>query len=45
MPFLSPPIVLVSSVLGLVHAGCLLFAFHPPAWYSSWLERRPVAAA
>jgi hypothetical protein len=42
--FLSPPIVVVSSILGLVHAGCLLLAFHPPAWYSSWLERRAVAA-
>lgn len=39
---LSPVIVLVCSVLGLAHAGCLFLAFHPPGWYEAWLERRPV---
>lgn len=44
--FLSPGVVLVSSVLGVVHAGCLFFAFHPPGWYRGWLERRaPVGSA
>jgi hypothetical protein len=42
--FLSAPIILVCSLLGLVHAGCLFLAFHPPAWYRSWLERGAVAA-
>jgi hypothetical protein len=42
--FLSPPIVLACSVLGLVHAGCLFLAFHPPAWYRSWLEQGSAAA-
>lgn len=37
--FMSPPIVLASSMLGLVHACCLFVAFHPPAWYKSWLEQ------
>jgi len=39
--FLSPPIVLLSSALGVVHASCLFLAFHPPGWYKAWLERRP----
>jgi hypothetical protein len=38
--FLSPPIVVVSSVLGLGHACCLFLAFHPPRWYAAWVERR-----
>lgn len=38
--FMTPPIVLASSVLGLVHASFLFLAFHPPAWYTVWLERR-----
>jgi hypothetical protein len=37
--FLSPPIVFVSSLCGLVHASCLFFAFHPPGWYRAWLVR------
>jgi hypothetical protein len=42
--FLSTPLVLVLSALGLFHAGCLFLAFHPPGWYRGWLERRgPVA--
>lgn len=42
--FLTPPIILASSAFGFVHAGCLFFAFHPPAWYRSWLERGGAAA-
>lgn len=42
--FMTAPIVLVCSILGLVHAGCLFLAFHPPAWYRSWLEPRAVGA-
>lgn len=42
---LSPPIVLVCSVLGLAHAGCLFLAFHPPDWYRSWLVKGPAAEA
>lgn len=38
--YLSPAVILVSSVLGVVHAGCLFFAFHPPVWYKGWLERQ-----
>jgi hypothetical protein len=38
--FMSPPIVATSSALGLVHAGCLFLAFHPPAWYRAWVEQR-----
>lgn len=41
--YLSPPIVLVSSCLGLVHASFLFLAFHPPSWYTAWLEQ-PTAA-
>lgn len=41
--FLSPPIVVASSILGLVHACCLFLAFHPPAWYTGWLDRRYAA--
>jgi len=43
--FLSMPIVAVSSLLGLVHAGCLFFAFHPPGWYRVWVERRAAMEA
>jgi hypothetical protein len=32
--FLSTPLILVLSSLGIVHAACLFLAFHPPAWYS-----------
>ena len=42
--FLSAPIVLVSSCLGIVHACCLFLAFHPPGWYQGWLERTDVVA-
>ena len=35
--FMSAPVVAVSSVLGLVHAGCLYLAFDPPAWYTAWV--------
>lgn len=38
--FLSAPIVVVSSGLGLVHACCLFLAFHPPSWYTAWLDQR-----
>jgi hypothetical protein len=38
--YLSAPIVIVSSGLGLVHACCLLLAFQPPGWYTVWLKRR-----
>jgi hypothetical protein len=38
--FLSPPVVLVSSLLGLAHAVCLFLAFHPPDWYRAWLDAR-----
>lgn len=41
--YMSPPIVLLSSILGVAHASCLFLAFHPPAWYASWLERRAPA--
>lgn len=37
--FLTPSIVVGSSLLGVVHASCLFLAFHPPAWYTGWLER------
>jgi hypothetical protein len=37
--YMSPPVVLVSSILGVVHASCLFLAFHPPVWYRVWLER------
>ena len=43
--FMGPTIITVLSVLGLIHAGCLFFAFHPPAWYRSWLEQGSGAAA
>jgi hypothetical protein len=38
--FMSPVIVSVSSAFGLVHASCLFFAFHPPAWYRGWVAHR-----
>jgi len=37
--YMSPLIVMVSSVLGLVSAICLFLAFRPPAWYTRWLEQ------
>jgi hypothetical protein len=37
---MAPLIVALSSGLGLVHAGCLFFAFHSPAWYQSWIRQR-----
>lgn len=43
--FLSAPLVMVLSSLGIVHALCLLLAFHPPSWYAAWIERRAGAAA
>lgn len=43
--FLSAPIVLVSSCLGIVLASCLFLAFHPPAWYRGWLDRAVSAEA
>lgn len=43
--FMSPSIILVSSALGLAHAGCLFMAFHPPEWYTGWLERRQALEA
>jgi hypothetical protein len=43
--FMTPTMITVMSVIGLVHAGCLFFAFHPPAWYRSWLEQGSGAAA
>ena len=43
--FLSAPMVLGSSCLGIFDAACLFLAFHPPRWYGVWLERRaPVTA-
>lgn len=43
--YMSPPVVLFSSVCGLVHAGCLYLAFHAPGWYQRWLEQGSPAAA
>jgi hypothetical protein len=43
--YMSPPIVLTSSVLGLVHASCLFLAFHSPGWYKAWVERRAAIAS
>ena len=37
--FMSAPMVLLFSCLGVAHAGCLFLAFHPPAWYSAWVGR------
>lgn len=37
--FMTPAQVLTFSCLGLVHAFCLLFAFHPPGWYRRWVEQ------
>jgi len=42
---LSTPTVLVSSCLGIVLACCLFLAFHPPRWYTVWLDRRYAAEA
>jgi hypothetical protein len=42
--FMTPTMILVTSVLGIVHAGCLFFAFHPPSWYRRWLEQEGPAA-
>ena len=41
--FMSAPVVLVSSAMGMVHAVCLFLAFHPPDWYESWVVRRAAA--
>jgi hypothetical protein len=41
--FMTMPLVLGLSCLGIVHAGCLFFAFHPPSWYRTWLEQRAPA--
>ena len=38
--FLSPPLILVLSSLGVAHAFCLFLAFQPPRWYSAWLAAR-----
>jgi hypothetical protein len=43
--FMTASIITVMSVLGLVHAGCLFLAFHPPAWYRRWLEQGSGTAA
>jgi hypothetical protein len=44
--FMSAPLVLLFSCLGLVHALCLFLAFHPPAWYRAWVEgSAPVGSA
>lgn len=43
--YMSTPLVLVSSILGLAHAACLFLAFQPPAWYQRWLERGAPAEA
>jgi hypothetical protein len=40
---LSPAIVVVCSILGLAHAACLFLAFHPPGWYTTWLQGRSLA--
>jgi hypothetical protein len=42
---LSPPMVAVSSVLGLLHAGFLFLAFYPTGWYRDWVERRYALAS
>lgn len=38
--FMTAPIVAISSICGLSLASCLFLAFHPPAWYRSWIEGR-----
>jgi hypothetical protein len=44
--FLSPPIVVALSCLGTVQTCCLFLAFHPPGWYTAWLDRRaPIAGS
>lgn len=42
---MDPLIVSVSSAFGMAHAGCLFFAFSPPAWYRSWIGRRAASEA
>lgn len=37
--YMSPPIVVISSILGLVQAICLFLGFHAPKWYTRWLEQ------
>jgi len=37
---LSAAVIVICSALGLVHAVCMFAAFHPPAWYKAWVERR-----
>jgi hypothetical protein len=41
--YMSPAIVLISSVLGLFHASCLFLAFHPPGWYTRMLSASAAA--
>jgi len=43
--FMTAPVVVMLSLLGLVHAACLFLAFHPPTWYRSWLEQGSVTAS
>lgn len=42
---LSTPTVVVSSCLGIVLACCLFLAFHPPRWYTAWLDGRSAPEA
>ena len=42
---LTIPMVVVLSSLGIVHASCLFLAFHPPGWYSGWLQQRAGAVS
>jgi len=39
----NPLIEATSSLLGLVHAGCLFLAFHPVGWYRRWVTSRYAA--
>ena len=39
----SPPLILVLSCFGVVHAACLFLAFHAPDWYRLWLQQRASA--
>jgi len=43
--FMTMAFVVAYSCLGMVHACCLFFAFHPPGWYSAWLQRRAAVEA
>lgn len=42
--YLSPAVVVGCSAMGLIHAGSLFLAFHPPGWYRRWLEQGAPAA-